>query len=182
MRMASSGEGRTTKAVRYWRAIPVLLGLAAMAMGVCALRAPAQQTTPPAAPTVPAAAGDTAHPGESPPPTKPSSIKTTVELVNVPLTALNKRGQPVIDFNQEDFQVFEDGVEQKITHFERETSTPLRVGLILDTSNSARRQLSYEKEAASEFVFQVLRSGGTKNQIFPPDLRRFQFDHPGLYQ
>jgi VWFA-related protein len=73
---------------------------------------------------------------------------------------------PVIDLNQEDFQVFEDGVEQKITHFERETSTPLRVGLILDTSNTARRQLSYEKEAASEFVFQVLRSGGTKNQVF----------------
>ena len=66
----------------------------------------------------------------------------------------------------EDFQVFEDGVEQKITHFERETSTPLRLGLILDTSNSARRALSYEKEAASEFVFLVLRNGGTKNQVF----------------
>ena len=105
-------------------------------------------------------------PGRDLPPTKPSSIKTTVELVNVPLTALNKRGQPVIDLNQEDFQVFEDGVEQKITHFERETSTPLRVGLIIDTSNTARRQLTYEKDAASEFVFQVLRSGGTKNQVF----------------
>jgi VWFA-related protein len=115
---------------------------------------------------VPAAAGDTAHPGASTPPAKASTIRTTVELVNVPLTVLNKRGLPVIDLNPEDFQVFEDGVEQKITHFERETSTPLRVGLILDTSNTARRQLSYEKEAASEFVFQALRSGGTKNQVF----------------
>ena len=73
---------------------------------------------------------------------------------------------PIIDLNMEDFQVFEDGVEQKITHFDRETSTPLRIGLILDTSNSARSRLAYEKEAASEFVFLVLRNGGTKNQMF----------------
>ena len=57
-------------------------------------------------------------------------------------------------------------MEQTITHFERETSTPLRIGLILDTSNTARSRLSYEKEAASEFVYLVLRNGGTKNQVF----------------
>ena len=108
---------------------------------------------------------DSAHPDENPS-GKPHTIRTNVELVNVPVTAMNKRGQPVIDLNMEDFQVFEDGVEQKITHFDRETSTPLRIGLILDTSNTARRQLSYEKEAASEFVFLVLRNGGTKNQVF----------------
>ena len=166
MRMASPGKGRTKRGGDYWKAIPAVLAFAAIAIGAGALRAPAQQAAPPTAPTAPVAAGDTAHPEEGAPPAKPSSIKTTVELVNVPLTALNKRGQPVIDLNQEDFQVFEDGIQQKISHFERETSTPLRVGLILDTSNSARRQLSYEKEAASEFVFQVLRSGGTKNQVF----------------
>lgn len=44
--------------------------------------------------------------------------------------------------------------------------TPLRVGLILDTSNSARSQLAYEKEAAAEFTYVVLRNGGTKNQLF----------------
>ena len=52
----------------------------------------------------------------------------------------------------DDVKVFEDGVEQKITHFERETRTPLRIGLILDTSNTARSRLSYEKDAAQQFV------------------------------
>jgi VWFA-related protein len=66
----------------------------------------------------------------------------------------------------EDLKVFEDGVEQKITHFERETNTPLRIGLILDTSNAARSRLSYEKEAAQQFVDVALRSGGTRNQAF----------------
>jgi VWFA-related protein len=79
---------------------------------------------------------------------------------------MNKRGLPVIDLGKGDFQVFEDGVEQPIRSVDRETSTPLRIGLILDTSNSARRQLAYEKESASEFLFMVLRSGGTKNEMF----------------
>jgi VWFA-related protein len=66
----------------------------------------------------------------------------------------------------DELKVFEDGVEQKITHFERETNTPLRIGLILDTSNAARSRLSYEKEAAQQFVDVALRSGGTRNQAF----------------
>jgi VWFA-related protein len=66
----------------------------------------------------------------------------------------------------EELQVFEDGVQQKITHFERETRTPLRIGLIIDTSNSARSRLSYEKEAAQQFVDVVLANGNPKNQVF----------------
>ena len=164
MGISSSGEGRAKNTGANWRVISALLIVAALGIGAGALRAPAQQSTPPAAPAAPAAPGGTEHPDQNA--EKPHTIRTNVELVNVPVTAKNKRGQPTIDLNMEDFQVYEDGVEQKITHFERETSTPLRLGLILDTSNSARRALSYEKEAASEFVFLVLRNGGTKNQVF----------------
>lgn len=164
MGRASSGECQVRRAGASWRATPIILLLGAVAIGSSTLRAPAQQATPPADPSTPAAAGEPARPEETE--QKPHTIRTTVELVNVPVTAKNRRGQPVIDLSMGDFQVFEDGVEQKITHFERETSTPLRIGLILDTSNSARRALSYEKEAASEFAFLVLRSGGTKNQVF----------------
>jgi VWFA-related protein len=137
--------------------------LAALAAGAGALRAPAQQSTTPAAPP---ATGETTHPGQAAPPEKPTTIRATVELVNVPVTALNKRGLPVIDLGMQDFQVFEDGVEQKITHFDRETRTPLRIGLILDTSNSARSQLGYEKEAAAEFVYLILRNGNSTNKMF----------------
>src|SRR5271157_138988 len=166
LRTQSWGEGRTKNVGANWKAICALLALAAMGVGAGGRGAPAQQATPPAAPTAPAAAGTTTPSPGSAPQAKTPTIRATVELVNVPVTTFNKRGMPVIDLNMEDFQVFEDGVEQKITRFERETSTPLRVGLIVDTSNSARPKLSYEKEAASEFVFQVLLNGGTKNQIF----------------
>jgi len=164
MGMASSREGRTKKSGREWKAIRAVVALAAVAVGAGALRAPAQQTTPPAAPTAPAPAANTT---ESASPAKTSTIRATVELVNVPVTASTKRGQRVIDLSQAEVKVFEDGVEQKITHFERETRTPLRIGLILDTSNSARPKLSYEKDAAQQFVDLVLQAGGTtKNQAF----------------
>jgi VWFA-related protein len=164
--MESMEKSRTKNVRANWKAICAVLALAAMGVGAGALGAPGQQATPPAAPAAPAAAGDTEHSPGSAPQAKTPTIRATVELVNVPVTTFNKRGMPVIDLNMNDFRVFEDGVEQKITRFERETSTPLRVGLIVDTSNSARPKLQYEKEAASEFVFQVLRNGGTKNQVF----------------
>jgi Mg-chelatase subunit ChlD len=104
-------------------------------------------------------------PQQAPPPAA-STIRTTVELVNVPVTA-SKHGQRVIDLRQDELKVFEDGVEQKITHFERETRTPLRIGVILDTSNSARPNLSYEQTAAQQFLDLILQAGGTtKNQAF----------------
>lgn len=153
------------KSVSCWKAAPFILAAAAVVLGAGALRAVAQQTAPPVAPG-PAPGSNPPHAGEAGPSTNPPTIRATVQLVNVPLTATNKRGQRVIDLTLDDLKVFEDGVEQKITHFERETRTPLRIGLILDTSNSARSRLPYEKEAAQQFVDGITSSGAAKAQIF----------------
>ncbi len=163
MGVASRGPSGPHESGKKWKAYPAVLVLAAIAIGASALPAAAQQTTPPAAPS---AGGNAAPPGQSVPPTTGPTIRATVELVNVPVTATNKRGQRVIDLGMDDLKVFEDGVEQKITHFERETRTPLRIGLILDTSNSARPKLSYEKDAAQQFADSILGNASTKTQIF----------------
>jgi Ca-activated chloride channel family protein len=105
------------------------------------------------------AAGETAQPTDK-------SIKVPVNVVNVPVTVLDKRGLPVIDLTQNEFQIFEDGKPQAIKYFFRGTRPPLRIGLVLDTSNSARRQFQFEKEAAGEFVFNMLQGRSSKNQIF----------------
>ena len=84
------GKAGPRKLVGTWKAIPAVLALAALAVGAGALRAPAQQATPPAAPAAPAAAEDTAHPEESAPQAKTPTIRTTVELVNVPVTAVEQ--------------------------------------------------------------------------------------------
>jgi VWFA-related protein len=105
-------------------------------------------------------------PKEGGPPTSKNKIRVRVEVVNVPVTVLGKRGLPVIDLTQSDFQVFEDGRPQTIRYFSQESHQPLRIGLIMDTSNSARRQLAFEKDAATGFVFQMLEGRNTRNQIF----------------
>ena len=95
-----------------------------------------------------------------------TTIQSHVNVVNVPVSVLGKNGMPVIDLTQKDFQVFEDGKEQTIKYFLRGSRPPLRIGLIIDTSNSARRQLQFQKDAASEFVFNMLQGRSSKNKIF----------------
>lgn len=98
---------------------------------------------------------------------QPESIRVRVEVVNVPVTVLSGRtGLPVIDLTKEDFEVYEDGVRQTIRYFSRELRPPLRIGLIVDTSNSARPALEFEKDAATEFVFNMLRGMSSKHRIF----------------
>jgi len=106
------------------------------------------------------------RPDQVGPPASKNKIRVRVEVVNVPVIVLGKRGLPVIDLTQSDFQVFEDGRPQAIRYFSQESHQPLRIGVMLDTSNSARRQLSFEKDAATEFVFRMLEGRNTKNQIF----------------
>jgi VWFA-related protein len=99
-------------------------------------------------------------------PASKNKIRVRVEVVNVPVIVIGKRGLPIIDLTQNDFQIFEDGRPQAIRYFSQESHQPLRIGLLLDTSNSARRQLSFEKDAATEFVFRMLEGRNTKNQVF----------------
>jgi VWFA-related protein len=141
----------------------MVLALAWTAMPGLAQEAAPKEAQQPAT-TTPTPVGPASNQGATP--TSPQKIGVRVEVVNVSVTVLDKRGRPVIDLNKEDFQVLENGVPQAIRYFSREMRQPLRIGLILDTSNSARPALQFEKDAASEFVFNMLQGRSSKNQIF----------------
>jgi hypothetical protein len=152
----------------------LVLGVTAFAPGglldLSGQDGPKQPTTPiqskPSDPAPPPAtpARGAGSPGNS---TKPSTdapaaptntqkgITVRVEEVNVPVSVLNRRGEPVIDLSEKDFEIYEDGKRQAIKYLYRGTRPPLRIGLVLDTSNSARRKLQFEQDAASEFVFEM---------------------------
>ncbi|MFB3923668.1 MAG: VWA domain-containing protein [Terriglobia bacterium] len=140
------------------------LFLAALLPAFSALAGLSQDAAQPAATQSAAIAKSGPASDETAPPE--SKIIQRVEVVNVPVTVLDRRGRPVIDLNKEDFEVYEDGKPQTIRYFSREMRQPLRIGLVLDTSNSARPALQFEKDAASEFVFNMLQGRSSRNQIF----------------
>jgi VWFA-related protein len=171
MRLLDSGRTSRSPALRVnskrnlGRIAALALAVGVCAVPVCFLRA--QNTSPGSSsgankPTQQPAV----RPGETAPPTSKDKIKVRVQVVDVPVTVVGKRGLPIIDLTQSDFQIFEDGRPQAIRYFSQESHLPLRIGLILDTSNSARRQLEFEKNAATDFVFQMLQGRNVKNQIF----------------
>lgn len=93
-------------------------------------------------------------------------ISIHVEVVNVPVSVLDKRGLPIIDLTKSDFKIYEDGKRQTISYFSSERVPPLRIGLIVDTSNSSRMVLNFEKEAATSFAYNMLQGLHSRNAIF----------------
>jgi hypothetical protein len=90
-------------------------------------------------------------------PAQRSRIKVSVNLVNVLVSVLDDNNRPAPDLPVEAFQIFEEGVKQKIEVFESETKQPLDIALMIDASLSAHKEISFEQQAAAHFIAQVLR-------------------------
>jgi len=100
-------------------------------------------------------------PSESaPPPAEPkTSIRVDVELVNVLFSVRKKEsGELVGNLTKDDFTVLEEGKEQTIAQFSRDTDLPLKLGLLIDVSRSQTRLLGDERNAASKFISSVMRA------------------------
>ena len=93
-----------------------------------------------------------------------SDAKIVVEVPRVPLlfTVSDKKGRFVTDLSQKEFKVRDNGKLQTILAFNRESNLPLRIGILVDTSNSVRDRFRFEQEAAIEFIRGVLREENDK--------------------
>jgi len=145
-RASSVGNGFAGRAVL---ALAILLVIGAM---------PARtQDSPPPVPPVSGPGGNPQNP-QGPPvgPTVPT-ITTTTGLVHLVVTVTDRHHNFITDLDKSDFKVLENGTPQDIKFFGRETDLPLRIGLLLDTSNSIRPRLEFEKDAAIDFLNKVIR-------------------------
>ncbi|MDA2939106.1 VWA domain-containing protein, partial [Acidobacteria bacterium AH-259-A15] len=84
-------------------------------------------------------------------------IRVEVEAVNVLATVTDNKGRFIIDLTENDFEVREDGVLQEITNFSQPSDLPLQIALLIDTSASVRLKLDFEKRAATNFLYSVMR-------------------------
>lgn len=94
-----------------------------------------------------------------------SDDKIVVEVNRVPLlfTVTDKKGRFVTDLQEKEFKVFDNRKPQAILRFNRESDLPLRIGILIDTSNSVRERFRFEQEAAIEFVKGVLKEQKDKS-------------------
>jgi Ca-activated chloride channel family protein len=87
-----------------------------------------------------------------------STIRRTVNEVNVVFTVTDKHGHYVKDLKKDDFKIIDDAKPaEEIRSFRAETDLPLQVGLLIDASNSVRDRFKFEQEAAVEFLNQTIR-------------------------
>lgn len=98
-----------------------------------------------------------AAPAQQPPPPSGETLRVEVDVVNLFCTVKDGKGGLVTNLEASDFEVREDGKKQEVRYFARETDRPLTLGLLVDTSGSQREVLPIEKDAATQFLRQVLR-------------------------
>jgi Ca-activated chloride channel family protein len=94
---------------------------------------------------------------QEPPQKSPQTIRTQVNLVDVLFTVLDRRNKLVANLEKQDFKVFDDNQAQDIRYFSKQSDLPLRIGMLMDTSNSIRDRLRFEQDAANNFLYSVLR-------------------------
>jgi Ca-activated chloride channel family protein len=90
-------------------------------------------------------------------------FRTGVELINVNATVTDAGGRFVSGLRKDDFQLFEDGVRQEITHFNSDR-VPVSLGIALDTSGSMNgEKMLAAREALERFLFELL---GPDDEVF----------------
>ena len=86
-----------------------------------------------------------------------TTIKVDVKLVNVFVTVTDAHGAPVANLQKENFLLKEDGKEQRIAIFSRESALPLSIVLAVDTSLSTKKDLPLELTSARKFAHAIVR-------------------------
>jgi VWFA-related protein len=107
----------------------------------------------PAAPTI--VVTPPPRPGAAPPPPAEGphglTFGAATKSVRVPVSVLDKRGEPVLGLTGQDFQISENGQKQAVTYFSGERR-PLRIALCLDVSTSMTEKMKEVSEALRHFI------------------------------
>jgi len=130
----------------HFRIAVLLLGLTGLAPAGWAQLAPSPDESPVS--NAPAPVADE---------TAVATLKVNVNLVDLFFTVKDKNGELVPHLTKNDCTVTEDKSPQTLKSFVAETSQPLTLGILLDTSGSQQNVLPLEQDAGSQFLQRVLR-------------------------
>jgi Ca-activated chloride channel family protein len=135
-----------------------------IAMCIASTLAIAQQPSP--APTPSPATGTQQQQDNASSDSKSQQIPTVrvrTDEVNVVFTVVDKDGKFVRDLKQNQFRILDNKLSpRQMMNFAAQTDLPLHVGLLIDASNSIRDRFQFEKDAASEFLYEIIRPKADK--------------------
>lgn len=94
---------------------------------------------------------------------EPPSFSVKVNLVRLLVSVRDASGAVLTQLNKEDFQVSDTGIRQELAVFERNTSLPLSVAIMVDTSGSTQIDLHYETQSVQRFLRTLLNSGNPED-------------------
>jgi Ca-activated chloride channel family protein len=86
-----------------------------------------------------------------------SRFSADVARVNLLFTVSDRKGRFVQDLLKDDFEILEGKKQQAIVEFTSEANLPLRLAILIDTSNSIRDRFKFQQEAAIDFINTVIR-------------------------
>ncbi len=101
-------------------------------------------------------------------------FRSGIDLVHVAVTVLDRRGAPIKGLTADDFEVYEDGVRQRIRYFatgEDRELPPLHLGLLFDTSGSMSEDVALSRTAAVKFLNAVPRAEDVTLVDFATEVR-----------
>ena len=104
-------------------------------------------------------------PASPPQSDQPTRIAVEVTRVSMAFSVTDKKGRFVTGLAKEDFDVLENGKPQEIQEFHAEPGLPLRVAVLIDTSNSIRDRFKFEQEAAVQFLGELLNTNADKAMV-----------------
>ena len=85
-------------------------------------------------------------------------FRARVDIVQVTVSVTDGAGRLITGLTKDDFQIFEDGIEQRVTQF-TDQRVPVSVGILLDASDSMRGQPVVDaRDALDRFVGELLLS------------------------
>ena len=107
------------------------------------------------------------EPEQKPARIEPSDTRIILEVnrVNMLFTVTDKKGKFITDLTRDDLQVVENKRLQTIQEFTAESDLPLRIAILIDTSNSIRERFRFEQQAAVDFITSVIRPRQDKAMI-----------------
>ncbi|MBV9304304.1 MAG: VWA domain-containing protein [Acidobacteriaceae bacterium] len=126
-------------------------GIAATALALFCVSAFAAAQFKPAPSSAPSQTG--LEPQQAP------TFSVRVNLVRLLVSVRDKSGAPLTDLDKTDFHVFDSGLPQEIAVFERNTSLPLSVAIMIDTSGSTQIELHNEVDSVVRFIPTLLNAG-----------------------